>query len=117
MVLDEPINGELFQTYVDQVLVPELRSGDSIFMDNLDSHKGAGLRGAIEAADASLSYLPPDSPDFNPIERAFAKLKAMLRKATERTLHDLRNTIGRVVATFTPAKCTASFAAAGYDPD
>jgi transposase len=76
-----------FPTYVDQVLVPELRSGDSIFMDNLGSHKGAGLRGAIEAADASLPYLPPDSPDFNPIERAFAKLKAMLRKATERTLH------------------------------
>jgi transposase len=117
MVLDGPINGELFQTYVDQVLVPELRSGDSVFMNNLGSHRGAGFRGAIEAADASLRYLPPDSPDFNPIEHAFAKLKEMLRKATERTLHDLRNTIGRVVATFTAAECTASFAAAGYDPD
>jgi transposase len=117
MVLDGPISGELFQAYVDQVLVPELRPGDTAIMDNLGSHKGAGIRSAIEAAGVNLLYLPPDSPDFNSIERAFAKLKAMLRQAAERTLHDLWNTIGRVVATFTPDECANYFAAAGYDAD
>jgi len=81
MVLDGPINGVSFQAYVDQVLVPELRPGDIVVMDNPDSHKGAGARDAIEAAGASLLYLPPFSPDFNPIENAFSKLKALLRKA------------------------------------
>ena len=89
MVLDGPINGELFQAYVDQVLVPELRPGDIVVMDNLGSHKGAGVREAIEAAGASLLYLPPYSPDFNPIENAFARLKAMLRKAGESTVYGL----------------------------
>ncbi len=86
MVLDGPINGELFQAYIDQVLVPELRPGDIVVMDNLGSHKGAGVREATEAAGASLLYLPPYSPDFNPIENAFAKLKAKLRKVGERTV-------------------------------
>ena len=113
MVLDGPINGELFLTYVEQVLVPELRPGDIVIMDNLGSHKGAGVR----AAGASLRYLPPYSPDFNPIENAFAKLKAMLRKAAERTLDALWSTIGRITETFTPAECTNYFAAAGYDAD
>ncbi len=117
MVLDGPINGEIFQAYVDQVLVPELRPGDVVVMDNLGSHKGAGVRRAIEVARASLLYLPPYSPEFNPIENAFAKLKAMLRKAAERTLDGLWATIGRIVATFTPAECTSYFAAAGYDAD
>ena len=117
MVLDGPINGELFQAYVDQVLVPELRLGDVVVMDNLGSHKGAGIRTAIEAAGASLLYLPPYSPDFNPIENAFAKLKAALRTATERTLDGLWATIGRIVPTFTPAECANYFAAAGYDAD
>jgi transposase len=116
-VLDGPINGELFQAYLDQVLVPELRSGDVVVMDNLGSHKGAGVRRAIEAAGASLLYLPPYSPDFNPIERAFAKLKAMLRKAAERTLQELWSTIGRLVMTFTPAECANYFTAAEYDAD
>lgn len=115
LVLDGPINGELFQAYVDQVLAPELRPGDVVVMDNLGSHKGAGIRSAIEAAGASLLYLPPYSPDFNPIEQAFAKLKAMLRKAAERTLDDLWRTIGRIVETFTPTECANYFAAAGYD--
>jgi transposase len=117
MVLDGPINGELFQVYVDQVLVPELRPGDVVVMDNLGSHKRASVRAAIEAAGASLLYLPPYSPDFNPIEQAFAKLKAMLRKAAKRTLNDLWNTIGRIIETFTPVECANLFAAAGYDAD
>ena len=117
MVLDGPINGELFQAYVDQVLVPELRPGDVVAMDNLGSHKGAGVRRTIEAVGASLLYLPPYSPDFNPIEQAFAKLKAMLRKAAERTLHGLWRTIGEIIETFSPAECANYFAAAGYDAD
>jgi transposase len=117
MVLDGPINGFLFQDYVEQVLVPELRPGDIVVMDNLGSHKGAGVKAAIEAAGASLLYLPPYSPDFNPIEQAFAKLKAMLRKAAERTLDDLWRSIGRIIDTFTPTECANYFAAAGYDAD
>jgi transposase len=117
MVLDGPINGSLFQDYVEQVLVPELRPGDIVVMDNLGSHKGAGVKAAIEAAGASLLYLPPYSPDFNPIEQAFAKLKAMLRKAAERTLDDLWRSIGRIIDTFTPTECANYFAAAGYDAD
>src|SRR3712207_51458 len=117
MVLDGPINGGTFQAYVDQVLVPELRPGDVVVVDNLGSHKGAGVRRAIEAAGASLLYLPPYSPDLNPIENAFAKLKAMLRKAAERTLDALWATIGHIVATFTPAECANYFAATGYDAD
>jgi transposase len=83
-VLDGPINGAAFQAYVDQVLVPELKAGDIVVIDNLGSHKGACVRAAIEAAGAKLLYLPPYSPDFNPIENAFAKLKALPRKAAER---------------------------------
>ena len=117
MVLDGPINGLWFQTYVEQVLVPELRPGDIVIMDNLGSHKGAGVRAAIEAAGASLLYLPPYSPDFNPIENAFSKLKAMLRKAAERTVDGLWARIGALLPTFTPKECANFFAAAGYEPD
>jgi len=117
MVLDGPINGIAFQAYVDQVLVPELRPGDIVIMDNLGSHKGAGVRAAIEAVGASLLYLPPYSPEFNPIENAFAKLKAMLRKAAARTIESLWAAIGRIADTFTPAECTNYFAHAGYDAD
>ena len=117
MVLDGPINGVAFQAYVDQVLVPELRPGDIVVMDNLGSHKGAGVRAAIEAAGASLLYLPPYSPDFNPIENAFAKLKAMLRKAAARTVEGLWNNIGRIIDAFSPIECTNYFAAAGYDAE
>ena len=84
-------------------------------MDNLGSHKGAAVRCAIEAAGAKLLYLPPYSPDFNPIENAFAKLKALLRKAAERTVDGLWNAIGAVLPTFTPTECANYFAAAGYD--
>jgi transposase len=116
-VLDGPINGVAFHAYIDQVLVPELRPGGIVVMDNLGSHKGPGVRPAIEAADASLPCLPPYSPEFNPIENAFAKLKALLRKAAARTVEGLWNTIGRIVHTFMPDECANYFAAAGYDAD
>ena len=117
MMLDGPINGVSFQAYVDQVLVPELRPGDIVIMDNLGSHKGAGVRAAIEMAGAELLYLPPYSPDFNPIENAFSKLKALLRKAAERTVDGLWAPIGVLLPTFTPQECVNFFAAAGYEPD
>ena len=117
MVLDGPINRDAFLAYVNQVLVPELTPGDIVVMDNLSSHKGAGVREAIEAAGAHLLYLPPYSPDFNPIENAFAKLKALLRKAAERTVDGLWDAIGRLIDLFTPPECANYFTAAGYDPD
>lgn len=116
MVLDGPINGLWFQAYVDQVLVPTLSRGDIVIMDNLGSHKGAGVRQAIEASGAKLIYLPPYSPDFNPIEKAFSKLKALLRKAAERTVDGLWNRIGELLHAFTPSECANFFAAAGYEP-
>jgi transposase len=117
MVLDGPINGPTFQAYVEQVLVPELRPGDMVILDNLGSHKGPGVRAAIKAAGARLLYLPPYSPDFNPIENAFAKLKALLRKAAERSVDGLWSAIGAAIAAFTPQECANYFAAAGYDTD
>jgi len=117
MVLDGPINGHAFQAYVDQVLVPELRPGDIVIMDNLGSHKGSAVRAAIEAVGAMLLYLPPYSPDFNPIENAFSKLKALLRKAAERTVNALWDTIGALIPVFTATECANFFAAAGYEPD
>jgi transposase len=116
-VLDGPINRDAFQAYVDKVLVPELRPGDVVVMDNLGSHKGPAVRHAIEAVGASLLYLPPYSPDFNPIENAFAKLKALLRKAAERTVGALWDRIGTLLDAFTPAECANYFRAAGYEPD
>jgi transposase len=94
MVLDGPINGDWFEAYVAQVLAPTLRRGDIVVMDNLSSHKRASFRATIEARGARLAFLPPYSPDFNPIEMAFAKLKALLRKAAERTVDGLWNAIG-----------------------
>ena len=88
-VLSGPINRDAFEAYVDSVLVPELRPGDIVVMDNLSSHKGPKVREMIEDAGAELRFLPPYSPDFNPIENAFSKLKAMLRKAAERTVDGL----------------------------
>mgnify|MGYP001567150016 FL=1 len=114
-VLDGPINRDAFETYVARVLVPDLRSGDVVIMDNLSSHKGPRVREMIEAAGASLRYLPPYSPDFNPIENAFAKLKALLRKAAERTIGALWDRIGLLLDAFTPTECASYFKAAGYD--
>ena len=116
-VLDGPINRDAFQVYVDQVLVPELAPGDIVIMDNLGSHKGPAVRAAIEAAGARLLFLPPYSPDFNPIEMAFSKLKAGLRKAAERTREGLWTAIGRLVDAVTPDEAANFFVAAGYDPD
>jgi transposase len=115
LVLDGPINREAFETYVARVLVPELRAGDVVIMDNLSSHKGPRVRELIERSGARLLYLPPYSPDFNPIENAFAKLKALLRKAGERTLEGLWTAIGHLLDAFTPQECANYFAAAGYD--
>jgi transposase len=117
MVLDGPINGAWFQAYVDEVLVPTLSFGDVVIMDNLASHKKPGVRAAIEAVGARLLYLPPYSPDFNPIENAFSKLKALLRKAAERTIERLWAAIGELLNDFTPKQCANFFANAGYDPD
>ena len=96
-VLDGPIDRNAFETYVNKVLVPELTTGDIVVMDNLSSHKGTRVREMIEAAGAKLLYLPPYSPDFNPIEMAFSKLKALLRKAAERTIPALWHAIGRLI--------------------
>jgi transposase len=117
LVLDGPINRRAFEAYIAQFLVPELRRGDIVIMDNLSSRKGPAVRAMIEAAGAMLLYLPPYSPDFNPIENAFSKLKAMLRKAAQRTVEGLWNTIGTLIDTFTPTECQNYFAAAGYDAD
>jgi transposase len=117
MVLDGPIDGATFRAYVERVLVPELRPGDVVILDNLGSHKGPHVRAAIEAVGARLLHLPPYSPDFNPIEQAFAKLKALLRKAAERSVDGLWDAIASILDTFTPAECANYFAAAGYDAD
>ena len=115
-VLDGPMNRAAFEAYVERVLVPELRPGEVVLMDNLSSHKGPKVRVLIEAAGAGLLYLPPYSPDFNPIENAFAKLKALLRKAAERTVEGLWRAIAELLDAFTPGECANYFAAAGYDP-
>ena len=104
-----------FETYVEKVLVPSLIAGDIVIMDNLSSHKGPRVKALIEAAGASLRYLPPYSPDLNPIENAFSKLKALLRKAAERTVDALWSTIGNIIKLFTPQECRNYFAAADYD--
>lgn len=117
MVLDGPINGEWFEAYVRQVLVPDLKQGDIVVMDNLSSHKSVAVRDLIEAAGARVLFLPPYSPDFNPIEKAFAKLKALLRKEAERTVSGLWNLIGRLVDLFQPAECANYFKSCGYVPN
>ncbi len=116
MVLDGAMNGDAFRAYVEQVLAPTLTSGDVVIMDNLPAHKAAGIREAVEATGATLRYLPPYSPDFNPIENAFSKLKAMLRARAERTVDALWTAVGEVITLFTPAECANYFAACGYDP-
>lgn len=114
MVLDRPIDGPWFRAYVEQVLAPELRPGDIVVMDNLGSRKSPAIRTAIEAAGASLRYLPPYSPDLNPIEMAFSKLKSGLRKAAERSVDPLWDRIGQLLEDFSPDQCVNFFHAAGY---
>ena len=111
------MNCAAFQAYIEQVLVPTLDRGDTVIMDNLPAHKGADVRRAIEAAGATLRYLPPYSPDFNPIENAFAKLKAWLRKAATRTMDELWDAIRNAIPQFTASACENYFTAARYEPD
>ena len=115
-VLDGPINGEWFTAYVEQVLVPTLRPGDVVVMDNLGSHKGKAVRQAIRAAGAHLFFLPPYSPDLNPIEQVFAKLKTLLRKAAERSVEDTWRRIGQLLDHFSAAECANYFVNSGYAP-
>jgi transposase len=117
MVLDGAMNGVAFQAYVQQVLVPTLAPGDIVIMDNLPAHKAEGVRQAIEGAECRLLYLPPYSPDFNPIEKAFAKLKAILRAKAERTVDALWGTVGQVVTMFEQQECANYFKSCGYDPE
>jgi transposase len=113
-VVDGPINGATFLAYVEQVLVPALRPGDIVIMDNLGSHKGWAVRAAIRRAGAKLFFLPPYSPDLNPIEQVFAKLKTLLRKADERTTEATWKRIGQLLDAFTPAECANYLANSGY---
>jgi transposase len=114
LVIDGAMNGETFRAYIEQFLAPTLAHGDIVIMDNLASHKVAGVREAIEARGASLIYLPPYSPDLNPIEQAFAKLKALLRKAAPRTIDTLWAVIGEALSAFSSTECANYLADAGY---
>jgi transposase len=121
-VLDGPMTGPVFRAYVEQVLVPELGPGDVVVIDNLPAHKVAGVKEAIRAVEASILYLPPYSPDLNAlgldprVEQAFAKLKALLRKAAARTRDTLWDTIGQALDAFTPAECQNYLAKCSYEP-
>ena len=122
-LFDGATNGQRFRSYVTETLVPVLKRGDTVILDNLPAHKVAGVRQAVEAAGARLLYLPPCSPDFNAlgldpgVEQAFAKLKALLRSAAARTVPDLRATIRQAFSRFTPRECRNYLAAAGYESD
>ena len=113
-LLDGPINGELFLTYVERVLVPTLKPGDVVILDNLGSHKGKAVRKAIRAAGAKLIFLPKYSPDLNPIEQVFAKLKTLLRKAAARTVEAVSAAIGHLLSSFSPTECANYLKNAGY---
>ena len=113
-VIDRPMNGLIFRTYLEHCLIPTLTPGDIVIMDNLPAHKVAGVRETIEAVGARLVYLPPYSPDFNPIEQFFAKLKALLRKAAERSVDALWDRIGQLLDAFSPEECGNYLRHAGY---
>jgi transposase len=113
-VLDGPINGDGFLAYVRQALAPTLAEGDVVIVDNLASHKVSGVREAIEAAGASLLYLPPYSPDLDPIEQVFSKLKSWLRKIAKRTIASLWDAIGDAIDLFSPVECSNYFFNSGY---
>jgi transposase len=114
MVADGAINGELFRAYVEEVLVPDLRPGDAVVLDNLGRHTVAGVREAVEAAGCRLLFLPPYSPDLNPIENAFSKLKGLLRKAAVRTVEGLWERIGKFLDQFRPGECRNYLRHCGY---
>ena len=113
-ILDGAINGEAFKTYVERVLAPTLRPGDLVIMDNLRSHKGKEVRQAIRAAGARLIFLPKYSPDLNPIEQVFAKLKHLLRNAAARTIETLTAAVGELLGAFTAEECANYFTNSGY---
>ena len=117
MVLDGPMNGAWFLASIQQVRAPTLKPGDVVIMDNLAVHKSTPVKDAIKAVGARLLFLPPYSPDLNPIENAFAKLKALLRKAAARSIEKLWDAIARIIQTYSPHECANYFAAAGYDAD
>ena len=113
-VVDRPMNAAIFRTYVERCLASTLRPGDVVIMDNLSSHKVKGIAETIEARGAKLVYLPPYSPDLNPIEQAVAELKALLRQAAQRSVEAFWRTIGRLLDRFTPDECRNYFEIAGY---
>lgn len=113
-VFDGPINGESFQLYVEQILLPCLKPGDIVIMDNLGSHRGQAVRSAITRRGARLVFLPPYSPDLNPIEQVFAKLKHLMRKASERTVDTAWQRIGTLLGSFSEQECANYFRNAGY---
>jgi transposase len=113
-VVDGPMTGDIFVAYIEQQLVPTLQRGDVVVMDNLSSHKRQAVRTAIEIAGAEVRFLPPYSPDLNPIEKAFSKLKAKLRAAGKRTISALEHYLGEVLDTFTPEECQNYFQSCGY---
>ena len=115
-LIDGPINGERFRIYVERVLVPTLKPGDIVIMDNLGSHKGKAVRDLIRAAGAKLFFLPKYSPDLNPIERLFSKLKHLLRKAAQRTKDTICDAIAEILETVTQQECRNFLIEAGYDP-
>lgn len=114
-VFDGPINGQCFRAWVEQQLVPELNHGDIVVMDNLGSHKSAAVRQMIHTADARLWYLPPYSPDLNPLEQVFAKIKHWMRQAQKRTIEDTLRHIGHLVSNTEPGECSNYTANASYD--
>ncbi|KKN80167.1 hypothetical protein LCGC14_0332490 [marine sediment metagenome] len=116
-LLDGAMDGEAFLVYVRKVLAPTLSHGDIVVMDNLPAHKVAGVKEAIEEAGATLRFLPPYSPDFNPIEMAFSKIKAFLRKLAKRSIPDLWNAVTLALDIFEPEEFENLFAHTGYDPD
>jgi transposase len=115
-VLDGPIDGETFRIYVEKVLVPTLKAGDIVIIDNLGSHKGKAVRQLIRSAGAKLFFLPKYSPDLNPIEQVFAKLKHLLRKRAARTVEAVSTAIGQILTAFTPQECANYLENAGYAP-
>jgi transposase len=113
-ILDGPINGEAFKAYVEKVLTPTLKPGDLVIMDNLSSHKGKAVRQAIRAAGTKLIFLPKYSPDLNPIEQVFAKLKHLLRTAAARTFEAICDALSKILRAFTPEECANYLANSGY---
>jgi transposase len=116
MVIKGAMNGEAFLAYIEQCLVPTLKRRDIVVIDNVPFHKASGVQEAIEAVGATLRYLPPYSPDLNPIELVFHPLKAFLRKAMEQTIDGLNRSIGSFIRTLAPAQCIQYFRHAGYEP-